>query len=77
MKNKILDLNNHLFTQLERLSDEDLKGDELKQELERAKQVANVSREIINTGKLALEAQKAFGLGDIKQVPIMLESDSK
>lgn len=29
MQNTLTDLNNHLFAQLERLSDEDLKGDSL------------------------------------------------
>ena len=33
IKNKITDLNNHLFAELERLSDEELKGDELKAEI--------------------------------------------
>ena len=33
MQNTLGDLNNHLFAELERLSDEELKGDELKDEM--------------------------------------------
>ncbi len=32
MKNKLADLNNHLFAQLERLSDEDLAPEQIEQE---------------------------------------------
>ncbi|HGS5355289.1 TPA: hypothetical protein ACMDR1_001358 [Vibrio cholerae] len=71
MKNKLSDLNNHLFAQLERLSNEDLKGDELKEEIERSKAVKAVAQEIISCGKLALEAQ--LELGGIKNTPEMLE----
>ena len=55
-KNKLLDLNNHLFAELERLGDEDLKGDELKEEIERAKAVADVSDKVINNASLMLKA---------------------
>lgn len=55
MKNKLSDLNNHLFAQLERLGDEDLKGDELKEEVERGKTIAAVSKEIVSNAKLTLD----------------------
>lgn len=46
MRNTLLDLNNHLFAQLERLSDEDLVGEDLERELQRAKGVTDVSKAI-------------------------------
>ena len=55
MKNKLSDLNNHLFAQLERLGDEDIKGDELKDEIERGKSMASVAKEIVSNAKLALD----------------------
>ena len=48
MKNKLVDLNNHLFEELERLNDENLKGEELQEERERAKSMANIAQTIIN-----------------------------
>lgn len=58
MKNTLGDLNNHLFAQLERLNDEDLKGDELKEEITRAKAVTDVATKIIANGNLVLQGQK-------------------
>jgi hypothetical protein len=58
MKNKLTDLNNHLFAQLERLGDEELKGDALTEEIHRAKVIANVAQQIINNGNLVLNAIK-------------------
>lgn len=56
MKNKLSDLNNHLFAELERLSDEDLKGDNLNSEIERAKAIASVSAQLISNATLQLKA---------------------
>lgn len=58
MKNTLGDLNNHLFATLERLNDEDLGGEKLVEEIQRARTIANVSRQIIDTGRLALDALK-------------------
>lgn len=38
-KNKLSDLNNHLFEELERLNDDELKGEALQEERERAKTI--------------------------------------
>lgn len=58
MRNTLGDLNNHLFSQLERLSDEELSGDKLKEEIGRAKAVTSVASQIIANGSLVLEAIK-------------------
>lgn len=67
MKNKLTDLNNHLFAQLERLNDEGLKGEELQEEIERSKAVTGVSKEVVSNARLVLDAEKhkrEFGLTD-------------
>ena len=52
MKNTLIDLNNHLFAQLERLSDEELKGEALSEEIDRAKSIAVIAKTIIDNGSL-------------------------
>ena len=74
MKNKMTDLHNHLFAQLERLSDEELNGDGLKEEIERSKAVTAVAREIIANGSLVLKARRAIQDREIgEELPPMLE----
>lgn len=58
MKNSLADLNNHLFAQMERLSDESLKGEQLQEEINRAKAVTGISTQIINNARLVLDAEE-------------------
>lgn len=58
MKNKLTDLNNHLFAQIERLGDEDLSADDLKKEIERSKAITSVSSQIVSNATLALSAER-------------------
>jgi len=57
MQNKMTDLNNHLFAQLERLGDEELTGERLSEEINRAKAVTDVASQIIANGALVLKRQ--------------------
>lgn len=73
-KNKLVDLNNHLFEELERLNDEGLKGEALQEERERAKSMANIAQTIINNGELALKAAKHYEeYGTAENIPPMLQ----
>jgi len=71
-KNQLIHLNDHLFAQLERLSDEDIKGDDLKEEIERSKAVSTVGRVIIDNARLVLDAQIKIDDGLTRHVPRML-----
>lgn len=77
MKNTLGDLNDHLFAQMERLGDEDLKGDELKNECERSKAMTSVSRNIIDNASLALKAEEMRFEGILKGHIPMLSNSAK
>ncbi len=82
MRNTLGDLNNHLFAQLERLSEEGLKGEELKEEMSRAKAVTGLASQIIANGTLVLKAktlQLEYGADDDdsdtgKKIPKILKA---
>ncbi len=79
MKNKLSDLNNHLFLELERLNDEDLELEKLDFEVNRSKALTNVAKTIIENASLALESKKYITEYNVKQneVPEMLKLTEK
>lgn len=60
MKNKLSDLNNHLFAQLERMADEDMSAEQIEQEVKRAGAVVSVADQISRNADLQLKAAKLF-----------------
>lgn len=71
-KHNLVDLNKHLFTQLERLGAKDLGGDELKEEISRSRAVTGVAKQIISNAIVCVSGMKAFNEGLIKKAPRML-----
>lgn len=63
-RNKIEDLRNHLFAQLERLNDEELTPEQVQDEVKKAKAIAGVSSAIIETAKMEIEYIKTTGLSE-------------
>lgn len=57
-KNSLTDLNNHLFAQIERLGDEDLTEEQLQREMERAKAINGVAKNIIDNARITLDGAK-------------------
>ena len=75
MRNTLGDLSLHLFAQLEKISSDDLKGEELKEEVARTKAISLLAKQIIDNGTLVLEAQKMMvnRMDAEMELPRMLE----
>ena len=73
-KNKLVDLTDHLFCQAERLNNDELKGEKLRDEVMKANALCNISEQIIETGKLAIDVAK-LGLNKAVAVKHPLLSD--
>lgn len=78
MKNRLTDLADHLFAQLERLGDEELTTDKLKEEIARSGAMTKTAREIIEVGRLALDAARVRNeIQDQDDMPALLGMDKK
>jgi hypothetical protein len=58
LKNKLTDLNDHLFAQIERLSDEGLTPEQIENEAMRGAAIVNVADQIIRNADMQLRAVK-------------------
>lgn len=69
MKNKLSDLNDALFAQLERLGNEELDAERLTTEIQRTEAVVALSDRIVDMARLQLDAAKfvAGSTGDGKR----------
>lgn len=56
MKNRITDLNDHLFAQLERLSEDGLTGEQLEAEVQRTEAMVKVADMIVDNARLGIAA---------------------
>lgn len=76
MRNKFVDLNNHLFASLERLNDEKLNGKQLEGEIQRGKAIAAISGKIIDAAKVTVQAAKLVRSGHVNKedLPLLLEN---
>jgi len=72
MKTRLIDLNNYMFAELERLSDKELDGDKLAEEIQRSHAITSVAGQIISNAGLALKAQVAVNDLLLKDPPKML-----
>jgi hypothetical protein len=57
-KNKISDLNDHLFAQIERLSEEDLTPEQIEHEVKRGNAIVAVADQILRSAALQVQAAK-------------------
>lgn len=77
MKNKLSDLNNHLFAQLERLGDEELNSEQIADEVKRAKAITHVAEQIISNADLQLKAAHLLATHGDRFKPMLPMIESK
>ena len=71
MKNKLSDLNNHLFAQLERLGDEDLTPEQIEQEGQRADAIVQIADQIVQNANLQLKAATIIAQHGDRFIPML------
>lgn len=68
-RNKLADLNDHLFAQLERLGQEDLSAEDIQSEAKRAEAIVAVADQITDNARTRLAAARLYAEHGDKIVP--------
>lgn len=76
MKNNLIELNNILFEQIERVNDDGLSKEQLDVAIKKAKSINSLSQTIIQNASLQLKAYTEFG-GDEKNVEKIIGIEDK
>ena len=73
-RNKLSDLNNHLFAQLERLGEEDLTVEEIHKEVSRGKSICHLASSVIKNAKMQIDAMKLVAHGEytVNELPELI-----
>lgn len=77
-KTTLNDLNEYLFQELDRLTNDDLSAEELDKEIKRSDALQKVAKTIIDNVTLALQAKKhldEYGKGDRVELPMLGVTD--
>ena len=75
MKNTLVDLQNHLFELLETINDQDLKGDDLDQEIKRSLAANELAKTMVQNGALMVKAADTlYGLHVSDDLPLIPKS---
>jgi hypothetical protein len=71
MKNKLSDLNDHLFAQMERLAEDGLTDEQIEREVKRAGSIVSVADQIVRNADLQLKAAKMFADHGDRVLPML------
>ena len=78
MKNMLPDLQNHIFSMIEKIIDDDLEGEKFKQEIERAMVFNELARTAVANGALMAKcADTLYGLPVSDKLPLIPPSPAE
>ncbi len=80
MKNKLTDLSDYLFEQIERINDDSLTGEKLDEQIKKTEQINALAENIIKNGELQYKVMvKAadYGIVNNKQMKFLLSGNKE